>query len=541
MNESHRPERGRVARDLLLLLVLWLGLFVRHSGLEEFRREEGRRTLPAREMVDEGQFVVPTVFRTPYLTKPPLMYWSVAAAESVFDPIEPFTSRVPSLVATLATVLLIYAFLSRHGTPREALYSSLVFLITPMVFEKGTLAEIEALLALLIFGSIATNWMALRGSRRWLLVSALALGLAVLTKGPVAWVFHGGAMALLSLAHRDRRPVVTGLLVLALSALVAAPWVAFLLQRLDWEVVRATWLHESTGGGSGFGASVYLEERVKFVLGIAFGFLPASLVLAGVLLARGREWLRSDLAKLALAAAGGGVLFFLVYPYSRARYAYPSAPWVAVAGGVLLARASLARGAQDRIARFAVRGFCALSVLLAILIPIAGGLELAGHGKIPIPISAAGWGVLGLVAAAGAGAAWALRRGARTAALASAFACILLGRVFYLEHVLPAEPSRHGVNERATRLAAALPESATHYTTHYGSFNVFARLDRFLRLTDDPWGTVHAGERLVTTPQDIERLGLLDEPGWRSVADVAFEDEQELIVLERGGAAEGEE
>ena len=54
---------------------------------------------------------------------------------------------------------------------------------------------------------------------------------------------------------------------------------------------------------------------------------------------------------------------------------------------------------------------------------------------------------------------------------------------------------------------------------------------------------MHAGERLVTTPQDMEKLGLVDAPvdQWKPVAEVVFEDEQQLIVLERGGSAEDDE
>ena len=545
-----RPESSFVF-DVLFLVVVWLALFVRHSELEEFHREEGRRALPAREMVEQGQYVVPTVFHEPYLTKPPMMFWAVAASSAFSDPIEPFTARIPSLAATLLLALLLYAFAYRFRGKLTARCAALLFLITPMVFEKGTLGEIEALLALFVFSSVASAWVGIARvgigrSRVWIVLSGMLLGCAVLTKGPVALVFHAGALLGYAALVRRRDVILPTLATVGLSFVVAVPWVWMLVERLEWAEVRRIWMSESVGGGSGASLSVYVKERWKFALGAFFGFLPSSLLWLTALFGRDRKQVfREDVVRFAACGALAGVVFFLLFPYSRARYAFPAVPWFAFIGGELLARAILSQRASEIMEKasvhgpkLAVRAFAGIGALLAVVIAVAAVLELAGADVIPIETTVTGWILLTAVASCGALAALNARRNLIVRAVAFTFLTFALGRVFHLESVVPLNLGRHGVNERASALASHLNTEEVPYTTHYGSFNVFARLDRFLQLTADPWTSVQAGERLVTTPADVERYELDDGSAWKAIAEISFDDEQPLLLLERASATD---
>ena len=93
---------GRWLPALLLLLAL---LFNGSRGL--WAPDEGRYVVGAMEMLRRGDFV--GIFLnddTAHFTKPPLTYWSIAAAMAAFGQSE-FAARLPNALAFVATALLL--------------------------------------------------------------------------------------------------------------------------------------------------------------------------------------------------------------------------------------------------------------------------------------------------------------------------------------------------------------------------------------------------------------------------------------------------
>ena len=64
----------------LILLVVWVFIYLTNLGSSELRSEEGHRVLPAVHMLDRANYVVPYIAARPYLNKPPLINWLVAAS-----------------------------------------------------------------------------------------------------------------------------------------------------------------------------------------------------------------------------------------------------------------------------------------------------------------------------------------------------------------------------------------------------------------------------------------------------------------------------
>ena len=303
------------------LLVL-LGLLLHAPGISRLALdgEEGRRAVPAREMIASGDYVRPTVWGRTYVNKPPLSFWTIAAVTGFDGPVTPVAARLPSLLATLLTALALLAFGARHLSPRAGLIAGLLFLMMPTVFAKGCRAEIEPVFTLLVFGALALGWSGARGSTPAAVGAGLLLGAAGLSKGPPAWAFYGAGLGALALFERSRRPLLSGraLLAIGLGLLPPLLWFVALRARVDSEALWGTW-SEQMGGGA-FHLDVYLGERVQFVLRVLGAFLPASLLA----IAAAWSWRRGGrplppAAKLAAAVVLAGFLFFLVSPRARSR------------------------------------------------------------------------------------------------------------------------------------------------------------------------------------------------------------------------------
>ena len=79
---------------------------------------EGRYAQVAQEMVATGDWVTPRVWMNeshiPFLGKPPLYFWAAAGAMRLFGESE-FAARLPSALAAVAVLGLLYAVMGRYG------------------------------------------------------------------------------------------------------------------------------------------------------------------------------------------------------------------------------------------------------------------------------------------------------------------------------------------------------------------------------------------------------------------------------------------
>src|SRR5437660_10004268 len=96
----------------LILTVVWALIYLTNLGSSELRSEEGHRVLPAVQMLDSGNYVVPYIAARPYLSKPPLINWIVAASFKLSGARNDWTARLPSALLLLS----VSVTLARAGT-----------------------------------------------------------------------------------------------------------------------------------------------------------------------------------------------------------------------------------------------------------------------------------------------------------------------------------------------------------------------------------------------------------------------------------------
>jgi 4-amino-4-deoxy-L-arabinose transferase-like glycosyltransferase len=528
------PNPSRVVLEALALGLLWAALYLPNLGKPEYENEEGRRVIPAREMAQAGDHVLPTIFGRPYIAKPPAFYWAIDLVGALRGGIDETSARLPAALATLACAWSVLAFAARFLAWPAARLAALLFLLTPLVLEKGTLAEIEPFLGATVFGASALAWIGSRGSRGSLAATLAAvplLALAVLAKGPAAWVFFAAMLLAAALVERSRAKSVllTGALVLAASTALAGIWLALLVRDLGWARLSATWAGEVTGGAKG---PSYLAERLRFVSRSLGAFGLGTLLALLALVDRRSRWLEPLPVRIALGTSALGFAFFLVFPRAQARYLYPLAPWMALLAGHVLARAC--DPAAPRAAVALVRGLVLAIGAAGVLVPLVVLASRAGWLELPLELGATALAlaaVLGVLAAA----ALALVRRSPRKALALALGVLALGRASQLLVVGP-RVSAHERRGSAARIDRAVPAGVTLHAALWSEFNLLAYVAHPLVWVEDPLA-LEPGETAVFVEDGARPAPPAD---WLVLDRIPLEPPRSLVVASRlappGGA-----
>jgi 4-amino-4-deoxy-L-arabinose transferase-like glycosyltransferase len=500
-----KPARARQLAICAALALLALALYLPSLGRRSLDNEEGRRAIPAREMLASGDFVRPTVFGRLYLAKPPLSFWSIAACASLHGEVDELAARLPSAIATALTAVMLAAFGARVASARAGAVAAVLFLLAPEVLAKGVTAEIEPLLGACTFAATAALWLARERSIAWTLASGAALALALLAKGPPALLFFAASALAMARALGARWLATrTPWIALALGLAGALAWVALLFAREPAEQVIRAWTGE-LGSGSGETLAGYLDGRARILGGLALGFGPATWL--GALSWRtqaGRDARAEPLVRAALWSVAIAAAFFLVAPPARARYLYPSIAWACVAAGRMVDLA-LGAASESSVARRARR--FALAVAVLGFAPLALGAWLAAKPiRGFVPFGALAWS-LAVAAAAVGGSALARRRASPRTLFAHALAIAFLLRLAHLTHVVPHAEQVDRSRAAADAIELAVPAGATLWTTRWDHFNELFYVDRDVRFGADAAALAPGSVALVgrNTAREIER------------------------------------
>ena len=179
------PTDDAVRRQALFWLaataiVLLLGIGLRFP----WPADEPRFAQVAREMVESGQWLFPTRGGEPYPDKPPVFMWLSAAAFALLGNLK-LSFLLPSVLASVGTLLLVHDLGRRLWNPRAALYAVLVLVFTPQFLLQGKAAQIDALVTFWItLGCYGLLRHFLTGPHwGWYFTAWAAMALGIMTKG----------------------------------------------------------------------------------------------------------------------------------------------------------------------------------------------------------------------------------------------------------------------------------------------------------------------------------------------------------------------
>ena len=179
----------RFDQSCLLLLVLCCLLFFGRLGVPGLTDpDEGRYAEIAREMLVTGDYLTPHLNFLPYLEKPPLIYWLTAISLNFGGSAEWAARLIPALSA-IGGVLAVFWLANILWGVKTVFLAGMVTATSSGYFLLARLLTLDMSLTCFMTWGIALAYVALRNQERYYLPWAyLALGLAVLTKGPVGVV-----------------------------------------------------------------------------------------------------------------------------------------------------------------------------------------------------------------------------------------------------------------------------------------------------------------------------------------------------------------
>lgn len=376
------------------LVGVWLvGLATLLIGLDAlpYHGEESRRVQIAREMLATGDFVVPRLQGQPWPTKPPLFYWLLAGVIAWTDSLDPWTLRLPSALATLATATLLVWYVRPALGHWGAFLAGFVFLTFGDTLDAGSDAEIDATFALWVTCALLLWHGGLhRGWSPWLYWS-LGYGftaLAFLTKGLQGPIYFGAAASvwlLLTQRWRDwiSPPQLWGhLLGLTLFLTLVMAWMGPFAMQQGSHALQAAFVSESVTRSVGGDWSQFVQHLWMFPVKWAGSLLPWSPWLVGYLWPKVRHQIMTRYAEICFAGLALGLAFPTCWlpPGGEERYLRPVLPCVAVLVASLLHLLAQPEAVEASL-RWLWRGLQTLWAVVALAI----GLGVLAISLLPMP------------------------------------------------------------------------------------------------------------------------------------------------------------
>ncbi|MDC0252020.1 glycosyltransferase family 39 protein [bacterium] len=374
-------------RAIAFLCLIWAMIYLTLLGSQELRGEEARRILPAQEMLDTGDWVVPRIAGEVYSNKPPLINWMIAVSFYLTGSQSEFSARLPAAISVLALILGALLSLHRFLGIDRAMAVGLVLLTAIAMIDKGRMAEIETVY-ITVFGLACFIWVRLWGAQSspWLIwtIPYFFLGLGWLTKGPVHLIFWILFLVFVLRSARRLGDLLhpAHILGLGIMALLFLPWMSANIAAVDApQESVSTWFEQ-------------LKMRVDFSqvdagdwllrpFEILANFLPWTIPLLFSLI-----WLRLSKEKPtgleptndrfaaiipgALLASAAGCLVICLIPGGTPRYVMPIYPLAAVAlVGIYTHLPKKPRDLYEKFTRYSLLVICPLLLLASLGIAVS--------------------------------------------------------------------------------------------------------------------------------------------------------------------------
>ena len=247
----------------------------------------------AREMIVSKDYFNVTINFQAFWEKPPLFIWMQVLSMLVFG-INEFAARFPNVIAAVFTLLALYRFGKeffgeKFGIAWSSLYACSI--LPFMYFNSGI---IDPWFNFFIFSGIIQFYKgSIQQTAGNFALSGLFIGLAILTKGPVALLLIGGAFTVYFLANRFQNfPSIPQILLFLLTTVfIGSLWFILLFTSGHQEIIQEFVTYQVRlfqTQDAGHGGPLYYHWII-----LLFGVFPASFFLIGYL--RNKEIKRTRL------------------------------------------------------------------------------------------------------------------------------------------------------------------------------------------------------------------------------------------------------
>lgn len=362
-------------REKVFVILLALVTFFAFNAALPTDIMEARNIVTAREMVGDGNWLVPTMNGALRLEKPPLPTWIAGAIEEVF-PGSLGAQRCAAGVMGLLWTWFLYLFAELLTRSRPyALLTTMVFLTSYHIVVMGRTATWDIYCHAFMMGGIyylARGLLADKSEQwRWFPLAGLMMGLSFLSKGPVSFyaLLLPALVALIAFMHPSIKGKWKALAVMVVVCLAVGGWWYVYLLVFQPDAVNAVINKESSSWVNHNVRPWYYYWRFFTETGVWAILMLAALFVPYWKKAFGRE--HSGLTRFYLFSITwtlAALVLLSLMPEKKVRYLLPMMAPCAMSVACLLTHFE---NAKDLPSRILLKANGSIITLIAIAIPVA--------------------------------------------------------------------------------------------------------------------------------------------------------------------------
>jgi len=262
--------------NLYLLALTLYALFIFGFNIgssSKFNSHESLVAETVQEMQQKHEFLIPYFNGKVRLQKPPLQYWLVMASSSIFGKLDEFSARIPSLLASLSSVVFIAIIGKILFNQNIGILSSLIFSTSSFMIPASRSAKVDMVLTFLI---LFAHFLAIKRIftnnhyKYTFLLLWVITGFAILAKGPIGFIFIILPVLAYLIFQKDIKTIKDlfhpfGII---MFFLISLPWFLYIWMKIPGALNQ--WYVETIGRFSNFASGrsslYYIKELITLYL-----------------------------------------------------------------------------------------------------------------------------------------------------------------------------------------------------------------------------------------------------------------------------------
>ena len=244
----------KLSLSLVIPAGIILGIVAYFGSLNKLslRGEEPRRAVVAFEMMQNKNYVVPTLFGWNYYNKPPVYNWLIIITSKISGKFDHWTVRLPSLLSFLLLILINYYIVRKFLKTEIAQVTTILLILNSELLFYGSVytGEIDLFYSLIVYLQAVSIFYF--GSKRKFFdmfsVSYTLCAIGVLTKGVPSLAFQMFSLIAWAIAGRNLKFLFSwrhayGILLLAL--LLSVYFFIYSMYEDPWPYIHNLFLESS--------------------------------------------------------------------------------------------------------------------------------------------------------------------------------------------------------------------------------------------------------------------------------------------------------
>lgn len=248
MSSEHIFKKWQI---FLLISIFCIPFFINLGSNSLWDGNEGFYAEPAREVIESGNFLIPTYNYQPRFKKPPLATWIIAGSYHTFG-VSEFAERFPMAIGAILIIWITYSLGKLVADESLGLVSALIlatmlkFIIYSRQYAGDVFITLFMSLTLLCFARAMLEPLGKKHTY-YKLMAYVVMGLGMLDKGVVAVVVPMTIVGLFIFLVRrwDLIKILFSPTGYILTSVIGASWYALMYWKYGWEFIQVNIINET--------------------------------------------------------------------------------------------------------------------------------------------------------------------------------------------------------------------------------------------------------------------------------------------------------